>query len=111
MHLVNFDIFARTISNLPGKAILKTLGLDNESLDHASENYRLFLPADAYSIFCFRQFVREMIAGKSVTICGPLPLAHVRFYRQTVMRLVGANEMDPSALHKFDNAFSSAVTS
>lgn len=111
MHLVHFDIFARTISNLPPEAILKTLDLGSKSLEHISENYRLYLPADAYSIFCFRQFVRDIIAGKTVTICGPLPSAHVRFYRQTVTRLVQANEMDESALEKFDNAFSSVATS
>jgi len=108
MHLLEFDVFARTIIALPAEAILKALELENKMLELESENYRLYLPGDCYSIFCFRQFVHHAKLGKTLTRCMPLPEAHVKFYRQTVTRLVEANELPQSALQQFDKAFSAA---
>ena len=36
----------------------------------------------------------------------PLPPEHVKFYRQTVVRLIKANELPQSAMKQFDEAFS-----
>lgn len=106
MHLLVFDTFAKTIGALPGEAILKALDLESQTLEHDWENYRLYLPAEAYSIFCFRQFVRKAKVGKTARRCQPLPPAHLKFYRQTVARLVEANELPQSAVDQFDNTFS-----
>lgn len=108
MHLLDFDTFAKTIEALPAKAILKSLELESKMLELESENYRLYLSGDPYSIFCFRLFVRRAKLGKSPVRCMPLPPEHVKYYRQTVDRLIQANELPRSALEQFDNWFSIA---
>lgn len=105
MHLLVFDIFARTIASLPTKAILKALDLECKMLERDSENHRLYLPEDAYSIFCFRQFVRVARFGGTAPACKPLPPDHLEFYKQTVVRLVQAGELPESAMKAFDDAF------
>lgn len=106
MELMVFATFARTISNLPAKAILKALDLESKMLEFAAENYRVYLPEDAYSIFCFRQFVQAAKLGKTTTRCMPLPQDHLKFYQETVTRLIEANELPQSAREQFDNVFS-----
>lgn len=108
MHLLVFDTFANTIETLSAAAILKALELESKMLEYDWENYRLYLPTEAYSIFCFRQFVRKARLGKTATRCQPLPAAHVKFYRQIVARLIQANELPQSALGQFDDTFSIA---
>lgn len=108
MHLLDFDTFAKTIETLSGEAIVKALELNSKMFGYDPENYRLYLPEDAYSIFCFRQFVREAKLGKTMPCCGPLPAEHVRFYRQTVERLIEADELPKSALEEFDNVIRAA---
>ncbi|HEY1790328.1 MAG TPA: hypothetical protein VGJ73_19435 [Verrucomicrobiae bacterium] len=105
MHLLVFEIFARTITNLSPAAILKALDLESPSLERYSDNYRLFLPADAYSIFCFRQFIRSTKLGGNMPPCKSLPPGHVTFYRQTVERLIEANALAKSTLEQFDLLF------
>lgn len=105
MQLLVFDIFARTIKSVPTEAILKVLDLECEMLKRDSENHRLYLPEDAYSIFCFRQFIRVAKLGESVPNCKHLPPDHLEFYKQTVVRLVQAKELPESAMKAFDDAF------
>ncbi|HEV2454328.1 MAG TPA: hypothetical protein VGY98_08705 [Verrucomicrobiae bacterium] len=107
MHLLNFNIFAETIAKLPAGAILKALELESKMLEYEWENYRLYLPEEAYSIFCFRQFVRHTVFGKTPARCMPLPRNQVEFYRQTVVRLIEAKELPESALEQFEQTFSS----
>lgn len=106
MELMVFSIFARTISNLPAKAILKALDLESKILQFAADNYRVYLPEEAYSIFCFRQFVRAAKLGKTMTRCMPLPQDHLKFYKEIVIRLIDANELPQSAMAQFENTFS-----
>ena len=108
MHLLVFGTFAKTIEALSAEAILKALDLESKMLEYDWENYRLYLEEEAYSIFCFRQFVRKAKLGKTTARCQPLPAEHVKFYRQTVARLIQANELPQSALEQFDNTFSTA---
>ena len=105
MHLLVFDAFARTINNLPAEDILKALDLESFILKSYSENHRLYLPAEAYSIFCFGQFVRAAKCDEPMPNCKPLPPNHLKFYKQTVVRLIQANELPPSTLDQFDSAF------
>lgn len=105
MHLLVFDIFARTMKNLSTEAILKALDLESISLERDSGKHRLYLPADAYSIFCFRQFVRAMTHGGAMPNCKPLPPGHLKFYKQTLVRLIQASELPESTLEQFDLAF------
>ena len=106
MFLLVFDSFAETIKNLPAKAIIKALELESKMLEYDGENYRLYLPEEAYSIFCFRRFVQHVRLGKIMSRCMPLPADHVAFYRKTVGRLIEGNELPQSALKQFDNVFS-----
>ena len=108
MYLLVMDDFAKTVETLSAGAILNVLELESKLLEFDPENYRLYLPADAYSIFCFRQFVRSVKLGKTTSRCKPLPPEHVKFYRQTVTRLIEANELPQSARQQFDNTFSIA---
>lgn len=108
MYLMIFDEFARMFEDLPANAILKALELDSKMLEYDWENYRLYLPEDAYSIFCFRRFIRSARLGKSAPRCMPLPAKHVKFYRQVVDRLIQAKELPKSALKQFENEVSIA---
>jgi hypothetical protein len=38
-----------------------------------------------------------------------LPPEHIEFYKETIVRLVQANELPPGAMGQFDFAFSPAV--
>lgn len=58
MPLHHFDLFTKTITELPTKAILRALDLECKMLEHDMEQQRLALPEEAFSILCFRQFVR-----------------------------------------------------
>ncbi|MGH7940081.1 MAG: hypothetical protein ACREE6_06005 [Limisphaerales bacterium] len=104
-HLLVFDLFARMITSLPAGVILKALDLEAKMLERDSENHRLYLPADAYSIFCFRQFVRVVKFGGTIPNCKPLLPAHLNFYKKTVARLIEAKELPESATKAFDDAF------
>ena len=108
MYFLNFDEFARMFADLPATAILKALELESKMLEYDWENYRLYLPEDAYSIFCFRRFTRSARLGKPAARCMPLPSKHVKFYRQTVARLIQENELPDSALEHFDSEVSAA---
>ena len=105
MYLLVFDTFAKTIETLSAEAILEALELESRLLEFDPENYRLYLPADAYSIFCFRQFVRAAKCGEAMPNCKPLPSDHLKFYKQTLVSLVQANELPRSILEQFDTVF------
>ncbi len=107
MYLLVFEIFAKTISKLPTEAILQLLDLECEMLERDAEIHRLYLPRDAYSIFCFRQFVRMVKFGEEMPFCPPLPPDHLEFYKETVVRLVHAKELPESAMKAFDDVFRS----
>jgi hypothetical protein len=100
-----FDLFTRTIAALPIKAVVKTLDLECKMLEDDFERQRLASTEDAFSILCFRQFVRMAKSGEAMQCVKPLPPDHVEFYKETIVRLVQAEELPASAMKQFDYAF------
>ena len=105
MPLYHFDLFARTVTDLPVWAIVRALDLECKMLQDDFEHQRLTLPEDAFSILSFRQFVRMAKFGETMQCVRPLPPDHVEFYKKTIVRLVQANLLPPLAMEQFDYTF------
>lgn len=100
-----FDIFSKMISNLPQDAIINALDRECQMLADDMENRRLDSPEAAFSITCFRQFVHAAKDGKTMQHVKSLPLDHIEFYKETVVRLIQAGELPQSAMSQFDSTF------
>jgi hypothetical protein len=105
MRVQIFDIFARTIASLPVQCIVKALDLECQMLNNDMENNRLPLPEDAFSIHYFREFVQAAKLGRILNCGRRLPLDHIEFFKETIVRLVQANELPKTAMDQFDSAF------
>jgi hypothetical protein len=105
MPLRIFEVFASVIARLPPQAVLKAIDLECNMLESDAKDRRLPLPADAFSLFYFREFVCSVKLGKVMRGPRPLPSDHVQFFRETIMRLVQANELPPAAMEQFDSVF------
>ncbi len=105
MALHYFDIFAKTITGLPAGAVAKALDRECKMLEEDSRHQRLASLEDAHSILCFGEFVRRAKFGEAMQGVRPLPADHFEFYKKTIVRLVQANELPPSAMEQFDQAF------
>src|ERR1700691_1381187 len=105
MHVKVFELFAKVIRGLPPQGILKALEIECLMLKNDLENHHLPLPEDAFSIFYFREFVRAIALGHILHPVKPLPPDHIEFYKETIVRLVKANELPQAALDQFDYAF------
>jgi hypothetical protein len=105
MRVQIFEIFARTIANLRVQCILKALDLECQMLKSDVESKRLPLPEDASSIFYFREFVNTVKLGRALKRGRLLPPDHAEFFKETIVRLVQANELPQAAMDKFDFAF------
>lgn len=110
MNLRIFELFARSISNLPAQCILKALDLQCQMLKNDIENNRLPLPDDSFSIFYFREFVRCVKLGQTLHCSKLLPQDHVEFFKETTVRLVQANELPKTAMDQFECAFVNDIT-
>jgi hypothetical protein len=100
-----FRIFSNVIRNLPTPAILKTLDAECHMLEEDIEHYRSKVTDDVLSILCFRGFVK-MVKAENVMRCYlHIPPEHLEFYKETVVRLVQAGELNPKAMEEFDYAF------
>jgi hypothetical protein len=102
-----FSLFTRTITSLPVEAVIKALDLEGKMLEDDFEHQRLALPEDAFSILHFREFVRMAKFGETMQSISPLPPDHIEFYKETIVRLVQANQLPPSAMKQFDSIFHS----
>jgi hypothetical protein len=105
MPLHHFDLFARTITDLPVWAVVRALDLECKMLQDDFEHQRLTLSDDAFSILYFRQFVRMAKFDEPMSCVKPLPPDHVEFYKKTIVRLVHSNQLPPSAMEQFDHRF------
>jgi len=104
-----FTRFRRTIANLPAEAVINALDLECKMLEDDLAHQRLAQSEDAGSILCFRQFLRMAKFDEAMRCVKPLPLSHVEFYKETIIRLVQANELPKSALEQFDYTFHSIL--
>lgn len=110
MKLRIFELFARTITNLPAQCVLKALDLQCQMLKNDIESKRLPPPDDSFSIFYFREFVRSVKTGRTLNCSKLLPQDHVEFFKETTVRLVEANELPKTAMDKFECAFVNDIT-
>lgn len=105
MGLMVFGEFSKMVENMPPEAVLKTLDLECRTIEDDLEHHRLASDEDAISILCFRQFIRMAQAEDMMSCLRPLPVDHLKFYRETIARLVNARELPASAMEQFAYAF------
>jgi hypothetical protein len=103
-----FGPFERMVQRLPAKAILQGLELEYRMLLDDLQFNRYALTEEANSILCFRGFIQTAKFGGTMYFARPFSLEHHEFYRQTVIRLIEANELPPEALGEFDHIFAPA---
>jgi hypothetical protein len=100
-----FDLLTRTIASVPARAVIKLIDLECNMLESDFEHDRSAASAEANSVLLFRRFVHTAKGGGEMHPVSPLPPAHIEFYKETIVRLVQANELPPSAMEQFDHAF------
>jgi len=100
-----FRIFSKMIGDMPSPAILKAVDAECRMLEDDFQNNRFDINEDALSILCFGAFVQMVKWGNILRCSTYLPPEHVEFYKETVIRLVQAEELPSSALNDFDYAF------
>jgi hypothetical protein len=110
MRLLIFELFARMIAELPTQCVVKGVDLECQMLKNDIEHNRLPLPEDAFSIFYFREFVHAAKLGEILTCSKALPPDHIEFFKETIVRLVQADELPSAAMELFDCAFVSDVS-
>jgi len=101
----SFDDFIKLISGVLDGAVLNTLDLKYKLLQDDLKHNQLDLTDDACSILYFMMFVRATTSGKSIPCIVPLPPDHIEFYKKTIVRLVQAEQLPPSAMDNFDFTF------
>jgi hypothetical protein len=100
-----FGPFVRMVQSLPAKAIVRGMDLEYEMLQNDFEFDRYPLTEEAKSILCFRKFVHVAKFGGIMYFTNSFPPEHYEFYRQTLVRLINANELPASTLETFDRLF------
>jgi hypothetical protein len=100
-----FDVLTRTIANVPARAVIKFIDLESNMLERDFGHDRSAAAKEAKSVLLFRRFVHLAKRGGEMHSVGPLPPAHIEFYKETIVRLVQANELPSSAMEQFEHAF------
>ena len=101
-----FEVLSKTIGKLPAQAVLQTLDAECNAIREDLERRRREVTPDDLSILCFGEYVR-LVKANSVMRCSKmLPLDHLEFYKETVVRLIHAGALPPSAMEEFDYTFS-----
>jgi hypothetical protein len=100
-----FRIFAKMIDDIPAVAVLKALDVECRMLEDDLAHYRLTMTTDTFSILCFREYVQMAKLGIFLHCSMHLPVEHMEFYKETLVRLIQAGELPPSAINEFDHVF------
>jgi len=100
-----FKLLTRTIASVPAKAVIKLLDLECHMLQSDFEHDRLAASEDASSVLFFWRFLQMAKCGEVMHGVRPLPPDHIEFYKETIVRLIQANELPSSAMEQFDHAF------
>lgn len=103
--LHSFSAFTEALNATSAHAVLDLLEWQCRSLEKDLDEHRLQLTADAFSILCFRQFVRRAKRGEELAGFDPLPLEHFNFYLKTLRRLVEASVFPQSVITQFEEIF------
>lgn len=100
-----FELFAKMVADLPVRAIPRVLDIECQMLEADALNHRVDFPEDAHCILCFRQFVQTAKLGHAMLFPNLFRPEHIEFLKETVVRLVQADELPPSAMDQFEDAF------
>lgn len=100
-----FGPFIKMVQRLPANAIVQALGIESRMIQNDFERHRYALTDEAQSILYFREFIQAVKFGSELYFTRPFPPEHCDFFRQTVVRLIEANELPPQALETFDHLF------
>jgi hypothetical protein len=100
-----FRIFTKMIGNIPELAILKALDVECRMLEDDLAHSRLTMTTDTFSILCFREYVQMAKLGIFLHCSMHLPAEHIQFYKETLVRLIQAGQLPPSAVIEFDHVF------
>jgi hypothetical protein len=93
------------LGDLPAPAISRALDAECRMLEDDFQNNRFDITEDVISILCFGAFVEMVKRGNFLRCSTYLPPEHVEFYKETVIRLIQAEELPSSAMNDFDYAF------
>lgn len=105
MYSSYFEDFAKLISDLPDAAIFNALEFQYQAAREAIEKESSALADDVYFVLYFIVFVRAAKAGRPVSSIIPLPADHIEFFKETIVRLIQAQELPSSVMKDFDRAF------
>lgn len=100
-----FSAFSKTIGNIPVQAVLKTIELECKMVQDDLQYGRLEAGNSALSVLYFGQFIQMVKRGEAIHSVRRLPPDHLEFYRETIVRLVNANELPASTMEQFERAF------
>jgi hypothetical protein len=100
-----FGAFSKMVANLPPEAVIRAVDLQCKTIRDDLSHDRFTVEADVFSILCFGDFMKSARNGKASSCNRNLPPDHLEFYRETIVRLVQANELPASAMKEFDRAF------
>jgi hypothetical protein len=101
-----FEVFSRTISDLPPKAILRVVRLEREMLEGDLSQKRELPLEEAHSILWFCRCV-ENSTWKHNEPPSHLPAHHLAFYRKIVEKLIQCGELPINSLDR-DNGFTAS---
>jgi hypothetical protein len=101
-----FEVFSKTVSKLPAQVILQTLDAECKDIRDDLENLRREATPDDLSILSFSEYVRSAKEDIVMRCSKLLPLDHVEFYKETVVRLIHVGALPISAMEQFDYTFS-----
>jgi hypothetical protein len=100
-----FNSFAEMIDDIPSQAVPRAVELERCMLEDDWIHKRISSLKEMISILSFGRFINAIIHGDKV-LPVELPVAHVAFYRKTVMRLIEIGALPFSAKEEFDHSFS-----
>jgi hypothetical protein len=100
-----FGAFSKMVAKLPPEAVLRAVDLQCKTIQDDLSYDRFTVQDDVFSILCFGQFMKTANTGKTFGCIRSLPVDHLDFYRETILRLVQAHELPASAMEQFDHAF------
>jgi hypothetical protein len=103
-----FDLFTQTIDHVPVKAIVDAVKLEHGVIEEDLLYKRVPETKEVDSILHFCKFIIAAIEGDNVVPCQ-LPVRHVAYYREVVLRLIRAGELPDATLERFDRVCFSNV--
>ena len=101
-----FEIFANTLDRLPIKGLRRAIELEMRMLEADVSGQRIPDDLEVKSILAFCRFVNYVSTGTTLADVK-LPVAHVAYYRNLVLRLIEAGELPANAITQFDAAVGS----